>query len=387
MSRAQIFDVAIAGAGIIGLSLALELRQRGLSVVVLDRGSAMAGASWAAGGMLAARDPENPPALLPLSLHSLDLYPEYLARIEKLSGQAIPLRTRRTLQQVEESASGAAAGHGPLATLAEMRAFAPGIDAAADGNFFWLEEDSLDPRDLCRALPLAARAAGVVLRENSPVLAVQTKNNSVVVETNGTQIHAEKFINTTGAWASEPPSTAAASVFPAKGQMVGVTLAAERLRCVIRIPDMYLIPRGDGRLVIGATLEYIGFDPTMHEEKMDALIARAATLLPELREALQTETWVGFRPATADGLPILSPCADEIATKDARSWIAAGHFRNGILLAPATARCLTQAMLGEPTAVSLDIFSSARFALATATGAPRTPSQIHRAVVETSRAG
>jgi glycine oxidase len=117
------FDVAIAGGGIIGLSVGLELLRRGLSVVVVDRRQAMSSASWAAGGMLAVHDPQNPPELLPLSLRSWELYPDYLARVEQLSSRKVPLRTRQAMQYV---LPGGASGEPVTATgLAEV---APGLD-------------------------------------------------------------------------------------------------------------------------------------------------------------------------------------------------------------------------------------------------------------------
>src|SRR5579872_3179345 len=124
MKDSIVADVAIAGGGIIGLSLGLELRRRGLEVVVVERQQAMSSASWAAGGMLAVHDPQNPPELLPLSLRSWELYPSYLERIEALSGKQVPLRTRRAMQHVA-----AARGAANTVTAAEIAEFAPGLDA------------------------------------------------------------------------------------------------------------------------------------------------------------------------------------------------------------------------------------------------------------------
>src|ERR1039458_6912936 len=135
-------DVAIAGGGIIGLSLGLELRRRGLSVIVIDRQQAMSSASWAAGGMLAVHDPQNPAELLPLSLRSWELYPAYLERIEELSGCKVPLRTRRAMQYVEP-ARGNGSRYGDPVTAAEIAEFAPGLDTGSH-RFEWLDEGSLE---------------------------------------------------------------------------------------------------------------------------------------------------------------------------------------------------------------------------------------------------
>ncbi len=353
MSRLRTSDVVIAGGGIIGLSLGLELLQRGLSVVVLERDQAMQSASWAAGGMLAARDPENSPALLPLSLHSLALYPAYLDRVRTLSDQPVPIRTRRTLQQVRPSYSA-----GADVTFDDARKWVPGL-SETDGKFVWLEEDSFDPRDLCRALPMAFLAEKGILLEKTPVLGVECSSSAVVVETTREQIHAATFVNCRGAWAGDM-HFGGIPVEPVKGQMVTVALAAERLRCVLRTPKFYAIPRGDGRVAIGATIEQAGFDANVHEQYIAAILHTAAEFIPEVEHASRLESWTGFRPGTPDDLPILG------AADASNCWHATGHYRNGILLAPATARVMAQLIFGETPDLPLKVFSPARFPLKTA---------------------
>src|SRR5580704_5256587 len=161
-------DVAIAGGGIIGLSLGLELRRRGLRVVVVERQQAMSSASWAAGGMLAVHDPQNPPELMPLSKLSWELYPAYLERVESLSGRKVPLRTRQAMQYVDPArVEGSKCG--ATVTAAEIGEFAPGLDTA--GHVFeWLDEGSLDPNDLREALPPAFLATGGTLLEETEML-------------------------------------------------------------------------------------------------------------------------------------------------------------------------------------------------------------------------
>lgn len=360
MSESHASDVVIAGGGIIGLSIGLGLRQRGISVTVLERLRPMQAASWAAGGMLAARDPENPPALSRLALHSLSLYPAYLERIAAATGQQIPLRTQKALQQV----------HHPgvthtRSTLEEARVWIPGFRGNGR-EFFWLQEQSLDPRDLCRALPAAFLAAKGILLEETPVRSVEPTASGVIVHTSRGQIHAGKFINCCGAWAGESPlgslPPGGLPVEPIKGQMVTVALDAARLRCVLRTPEFYAIPRGDGRVTIGATIEHAGFDQTVEETRIAALLQVVSELLPEVCEAKHLESWAGLRPGTPDGLPILGAAAMD------HCWYATGHYRNGVLLAPGTARIIAQLILGEPPDVPLENFSPSRFQTAAAVG-------------------
>ncbi len=343
-----VVDVAIAGGGIIGLSLGLELRQRGLSVAVMERGQAMSSASWAAGGMLAVNDPQNPPELLPLSVRSWALYPAYLDRIEALSGRHVPLRTRWTLQLLEPEHES-----GGIATAVEIAEFAPGLDAIGH-SFKLLEEGSLDPNDLREALPAAFRAAEGTLLEGTAVLGVESMAHGVLVETQRERIAAGMFVNCCGAWAGGP-RLGGLPVVPVKGQMANLRCQPERLRCVVRVPGIYLIPRGDGRVTIGATLEHAGFDETVQEPSIRQLIEAALRLLPEATTPSQMESWAGLRPGTPDGLPILAP------SKTKHCWHATGHYRDGILLAPVTARVMAQAMLGESPDVPLEAFTPARF--------------------------
>ena len=160
--------VIIAGAGIIGLATALELAGRGCQVTVLERGKALSEASWAAAGMLAADDPENPLALAEFAHFSRKLYPAFLQRLESLSGIHVPLRTTLQLAEGPADASGQHADN--TITPNEAMRRVPGMQIAADQTALWLEEQSLDPRDLCRALAAAVRIAGIELIEDAPVL-------------------------------------------------------------------------------------------------------------------------------------------------------------------------------------------------------------------------
>jgi glycine oxidase len=344
-------DVFIAGGGIIGLSTALELAGSGLRVTVLERGRPMTEASWAAAGMLAAHDPENPAALRPLSELSISLYADFLPTVEHLSGLQVPLRTRGTLQGSDHNHT-----FDRALSLSAISSHLPELNPSGR-SFQWLDEHSLDPRDLCAALPKAAKAAGITLMEQSPVTAVRGTSSGVEVSTPQATYSAAHFVNCCGAWAGSVSNLP--SIEPRKGQMVTVQLPSPRqLPCVIRTPELYLVPRGDGRVVIGASVERAGFDKSVQETTIQSLLHEAALLWPPVREAQIVETWAGLRPGSADGLPVLDACGEQ------NCWIATGHFRNGILLAPATARVMRQLILNETPSVDLSPFRCGRFAAA-----------------------
>jgi glycine oxidase len=355
----------IAGAGIIGLSAALDLRRHGLRVVVVERGRAMAEASWAAAGMLAANDPENPVALRPLSALSLRLYPGFLEQIERFSGFHIAIRTRVALQGTRSGHrfSAAEAEEGRRLNAAEIEDFAPGL-APGDRDFLLLEEMSLDPRDLCGAMPSAVREAGATVAEETAVLSVRIDGSGLEVETSRGSISAGAFLNCCGAWAGQLAARGGdrASVEnlrlePRKGQIVTVRLPhSEELRTVVRTPETYLVPRGDGRVVLGATVERAGFDKAVHAEVVRTLVEEAAALWPPIGRAQIVDSWAGLRPGSGDGLPALGRCGDP------GCWLATGHFRNGILLAPATAHVVSQLIRGKEPDVDLSPFACDRLA-------------------------
>jgi glycine oxidase len=340
-------EVAIAGGGIIGLSAALELAATGREVMVFERGAAMAESSWAAAGMLAADDFESPEALSPLAKLSRQLYPQFLADVERLSGERVPIRTTRTIQGARHVPEGF-----HELDASQLQLLVPGLKP--DGlKFFSIDEQSMDPRDLASALPRAVRAAGAVLLEGTEVTAVSERGTQVEIETRTSQWSAEKLIHCTGAWASRLTGI---PIVPRKGQMVVVEdQAPERLEVVLRTPEIYLVPRGDGRIVIGATVEDAGFDKQVESAAIAGLLDAAAALWPRVRLARIVDSWAGLRPATADELPVIDTCGRS-------SWMAAGHFRNGILLAPATARVLRELILGEPLSIDAAGFRCSRFA-------------------------
>lgn len=341
-------DVVIAGGGIIGLATALELQAAGRRVTVFDRGEAMCEASRAAAGMLAGADPENPRELRNLAQLSLSLYPEFLARIEQLSGARVPIRTTRALQGLRSLPGGST----PLSS-AQIEDLAPGINPAG-WHFQLIEEKSFDAWDLAEALPRAVRAAGVVLHEHTPVLSVRGGKFAVQVDTSAGLFSAGAFLNATGAWA--PALDAGLPVFPRKGHMLTAELPGERqTSCVLRTGKVYIVPRGKNRYTVGPTVEDAGFDKNIYPDRVHALFQKAVALWPTLGEGRIAESWVGLRPGSEDGLPIIDMAGEHC-------WVATGHFKNGIMLAPGTGRVLAQWISGKQPELDLSVFRSGRFA-------------------------
>jgi glycine oxidase len=362
-------DICIAGAGVIGLSLALELHRRGMHVTVLDQATPLAEASTAAAGMLAAGDPHNPPQLLPLADLSLSLYSAFLDHLRTLSGIPVPFQTHTTLQTLLP-------GTQDTDNELSSKDLAHLIPTLTPGNhrFILLDEHSLDPRQLATALLASVRSSTIDLRPNTPVLSTRSLNNSVEVHTQTGVLHASQFVDCTGAWASATshlsdiqvnPSIQASlniQVTPKKGQMLSISLPPTLpLDLVIRTPDIYIVPRTSGphsgRAIIGATIEDAGFDKTVHPTDIAHLRSLAAALLPPLADAPQLEAWAGLRPATPDGLPILGAIPAH-----PNHFIATGHYRDGILLTPATAQVMAQLISGEAPSIDLAPFSPSRTA-------------------------
>jgi glycine oxidase len=346
-------DVCIAGAGIIGLSLALELHHRGANVTVLERSTPLAEASTAAAGMLAADDPHNPSPLQPLANLSRSLYPAFLDRIHTLSGIRVPFQTQKTLQSL---AIHTTTPHSELAPD-DLAKLLP-LLTPHHHRFTLFDEHSLDPRQLAAALLAAIPSTTINLQLNTPVLGARSTQNAIEIQTPTNTRYAPYFVDCTGAWATTTSNLTNIKVTPRKGQILSVALPIP-LDLVIRTPDIYIVPRttgpNAGQAVIGATIEDAGFDKTVHPADIARLHSAAAELLPPLATAPRIEAWAGLRPATSDNLPLLGALPTQ-----PRHLLATGHFRDGILLAPGTAYLIAQFLAREAPAIDLSPFSPAR---------------------------
>jgi glycine oxidase len=354
-------DICIAGAGIIGLTLALELHHRGIRVSVLDQATPLAEASTAAAGMLAAGDLHNPPPLRPLADLSLSLYPNFLDRLHILSGISVPFQTHTTLQALPPNTLATRNELTPKDLTHLLPALIPGSH-----HFILLDEQSLDPRQLATALLAAIQTTTIDLRPNTPVISIRSLDKDIEVHTPTGALQTRQFVDCTGAWASATSHLSNIQVVPKKGQMFSVSLPSSLpLHVVVRTPDIYIVPRTSapiaGRAIIGATIENAGFDKTTHPSDIARLRSLASALLPPLVDAPQLEAWAGLRPATADGLPLLGALSVH-----PNHFIATGHYRDGILLAPGTAHLMAQLLSGETPSINLAPFSPTRTAPAPA---------------------
>ncbi|MBZ5521957.1 MAG: glycine oxidase ThiO [Acidobacteriia bacterium] len=338
-------DVIIAGAGIIGVSLALELRRRGADVLVLDQGEPGREASIAAAGMLAAADHETPAKLMQFAAESARLYPEFVARLESLSGMTVDFRRYGNLVLLPEPAP--RPGHQPVSST-DLARMEPALSPGTLFPFF-IPGDTVDPVLLMQAALIAAQRQGIEVRGQTAVREIRPVGAGVEVVAGAGTFTARIAVNCRGSWAGVP-------IKPRKGQLLSLMPKNPRLLThVLQAPDVYVVPRSSGRIVLGATMEDSGFDKTVSPQTVEGLRQAAIRCVPELASAPVLERWAGLRPGTPDNLPLLG------ATGTPNVFIAAGHFRNGILLAPATAKAMADAITGKPASLDIAAFSPGRF--------------------------
>jgi glycine oxidase len=347
------WDVIIVGGGIIGLSLAIALRKRGAQVLIVERREPGREASHAAGGMLADCILETPAALQPLATASASMYPEFVHELQVESGINVDLRDQGTILLLSEHPPARFSRTELSATqLAELEpALARMIRPA-----YYLKERSVDPRALTHAALETARRREVDFSSGDPVTTVNVSGGRVTgVTAEKTKFDAAKVVNCAGAWSGQI-GPQAFPTRPVKGQMLCLAAPSRSLlKHVIRAPEVYLIPRSDGRILVGATTEEAGFDKRTDPATIQRLHHAAVAMVPELKNAKLLEDWAGLRPGTPDALPILG------ATETPGYHVATGHFRDGILLAPITAQVMAEIISGANPALDLSPFSPSRF--------------------------
>lgn len=375
-------DVAIVGAGVIGLGIAWRLAQAGVAVTVFDQGQAGAGASHAAAGMLAACSEAEPGEqdLVALGRRAQALWPEFAAELKAASAIDVDLRQDGTLVVALTADDQARLRHQltfqksldlPLEWIsaADARRREPHLGGVA-GAVWSPEDHQVDNRKLAAALRAAAAGAGVVVRENTPVAEVVVSHGRAtgVRLADGTEVAAGTVVIAAGAWSRAIGGIAPAlrpPVRPVKGQLLALRMDpdAPLIRHVIWAPNVYMVPRRDGRVILGATVEERGFDTTMTAGGVLALLEAAWRVLPAIEELAIDEMWVGHRPGSRDDAPILGPGPVE------RLVYATGHHRNGILLTPVTAEAIAHLVTTGEIDAAIRPFGMARFAARAAAAA------------------
>jgi glycine oxidase len=363
------FDVAIAGGGVIGGSVALELARSGLRVAVFDRQQPGQEASWASAGIISPA-PENPGMIITVELakRSAALYPEFVALVEEISGQSTGYRRKGTLEAIfshdaKEELSTIIALHHGLGLKAEplraedARELEPALSDELEAAVLRPDEASIDNRLLTAAVFEAARRSGAeifpasrvkgIWREGARCRGLLLENENV--EAQWTVIAAGCFSGTIEGISAYAP------VKPAKGQMIALRADDLEIERVLWSEKIYLVPRNDGRILAGATVEYVGFDKRVTAGGIEKVLTAAIELAPGLKDARIEETWAGLRPDSADHLPILGPTDLEGLV------MATGHFRSGILLTPVTARLIREWITDQKVSLDWDRFSPMRF--------------------------
>ena len=364
-------DVAIVGGGIMGCAVALRLAQRGLRVTVVERGIPGAEASSAAAGILGPQmEAEGPGPLLELGLRSRALYPALAAELHDATGIDVgysksgvlavalteheeeELAARRTWQTARglrvEAFSGVA-----------LREIEPAISPEVRAAIRFVDDAQVSARDLTRAFSQAAAAAGARFLQGRYVRRVVVAGGAATgVELDGEILPAAVVVVAAGSWSAlvEGGGVPAQVVRPARGQMVSIETRPPLFRHVVSVHGRgYLVPRRDGTILAGSTLEMAGFRKEVTVGGLAQILGLACALVPALADAPVTASWSNFRPYTEDHLPVLGH------TSIPGLVLATGHYRNGILLAPITAWAIAELIASGQSSIDLTPFSVSRF--------------------------
>jgi glycine oxidase len=364
-------DVAIIGGGIMGSAVALRLAQRGVAVTVIERGIPGAEASSAAAGILGPQmEAEEPGPLFDLGLMSRALYPSLADELRVATGIDVGYSRSGVLAVAlddEGEAQLAARQEWQLARGlralrldgAAAREREPALGLAVRGALAFPDDAQVNARELARAFSQAAATAGARFMTGRYVRRVMIEDGVATgVELDGDRLPAGTVIVAAGSWSGlvEGAGVPSDVVRPARGQLVSIETRPPLFRHVVSVHGRgYLVPRRDGTVLAGSTLEMVGFRKQVTVAGLAAILTLARTLIPALADAEVTGSWSNFRPFTEDHLPVLG-------TTPVRGLVlATGHYRNGILLAPVTAEAIAELVATGRSAIDLAPFSVSRF--------------------------
>src|SRR3954467_3206554 len=348
--------VAIVGAGIIGCAIARELALRGVSCTVLDPRAIAAGANQASAGMLAPyveAHEEGP--LLALGVASLALYEPWIASL-RAEGCAIEFRRVGTLEIALDAstAAGVSSRRGSWLEASEVARLVPEL-APTYGALRNDAHGYVDAPGLARALAASAARHGAVFHQ-ARVQRIDRSGGRVSVQAEYRQLDASHVILAAGAWTNAIEGVRTPPLRPVRGQLLHVKWDGTPVPAILWGPDCYIVPRTDGTLLVGATVEDAGFDERTTTEGVHGLLRAARALLPRLSAGSLIEARVGLRPATPDDLPAIGRNEELPAVIH-----ASGHYRNGVLLAPITANAVADLVVKRETDVDLSPFRPGRF--------------------------
>jgi glycine oxidase len=356
LNEKRSYDAIVVGAGVIGLSCAWRAAQRGARVLVLDRERPPAGATRVAAGMLApvGELTFGEPGLLEMALAAAERYPGFVAELEDVTGErtgyarqgALHLALDRDeaaeLRRVHDLQRSLGLGAEWLPPR-RCRELEPGLTPSFNGGVHAPGEATVDPRALSKALLAALTAEGAEVRTGIEIAAALFGGERLcgVRTSAGEELHALSVVLATGAWSGHVewlPESARPPVRPVKGQILELRAADGTAPCerIVASERVYLVPRGDGRLIAGATVEERGFDTAVTAGGIHELLREAYRLLPDVAEMELIEAMAGLRPGTPDNLPLIGPGALDGLV------LATGHYRNGILLAPLSADAVAE---------------------------------------------
>jgi len=363
------YDAVVAGGGIIGASIAFELAAEGLSVAVFDAQHPGREASWASAGMISpAPESSAMSSLLPISMASVRLYADFIRRVEELSGKTVGYRHDGALDlllngtgqnEIDEilAVHQAAGLRAEPLSGPEAREIEPALTGELRGAIHRPDEASVDNRLLTEATLEAARRKGAEIFPGNGAKALWNEASTCKgLQLQNERVEARWTVIAAGCFSAHIEGVADyAPVTPAKGQMMALRCDSVKLKKDLWSGHMYLVPRHDGRIIAGATVEYEGFDHSVTVAGMKRILTGAISMVPALESARIEETWAGLRPDSPDHLPILGP------TDLDGLLIATGHFRSGILLTPVTARLIRDWITTQEISEDWAPFSPMRF--------------------------
>jgi glycine oxidase len=364
-------DVLVVGGGVIGCAIARHLAARSASVVLVERDEPGAHASWAAAGMLSPlAEADRPDAFLDLLRAARARFPALAAELLSETGIDIGYRTEGTLLLSLNRADDAvlrerwlwqSAAHLPVELLdgGAARALEPALSSGVRSALRFPEDHQVDNRLLSRALSAAARSAGARFITGRAVARIVRQREVVtgVVLDDGRELSADSVVVAAGSWSGGIGGLPRAiPVEPVHGQLLAIDGTEVRLGHVVDTPRVYLVPRSDGRVIAGATMERTGFRTETTAAATKSLLDAAVEAIPDLEGRPVLEVWSGLRPGTPDGQPILG--ADPEVSN---LFYATGHFRNGILLAPITAEIVDALLAREQPPIDVTDFRIERF--------------------------